>query len=155
MALEDVIDIRPEAAHRRRAQLAGREPTFLEAVLQHLPAGVLIVEALTGRIMFHNGQLEHGPGRPKPTTPVATTDRNLRHFRFNRTLARAVARGELAGGKEVPFVHRDGTRGVAAVNTLPIHDAAGQIIAQVACSRTLPSARPPRSGSDARRCMTR
>ena len=137
MALEDVIDIRLEAAQRRRAQLAGREPTFLEAVLQHLPAGVLIVEALTGRIMFHNGQLEHGPGSPKPTTPVATSDRNLRHFRFNRALARAVARGELAGGKEVPFVHRDGTRGVAAVNTLPIHDAAGLIIAQVAVFQDL------------------
>ncbi|MFZ1428157.1 MAG: EAL domain-containing protein [Geminicoccaceae bacterium] len=137
MALEDVIDIRREAAQRRRAQRIGREPTFLEAVLQHLPAGVLIVEAFTGRIMFHNGQLEHGPGSPKPTAPGAISDRNSRHFRFNRALARAVARGELAGGKEVPFVHRDGTRGVAAVNTLPIHDATGQIIAQVAVFQDL------------------
>ncbi len=137
MALEQVLDFRLKAARRRRGHGIAREPTFLEAVLQHLPAGVLIVEALTGRIMFHNGQLERGPGSPSPATPGAASERDLRRFRFNRRLARAVAMGELAGGQEVPFVHRDGTRGVAAVNTSPIHNAAGTIIAQVAVFQDL------------------
>ena len=35
----------------------GREHTLLEAVLRHLPAGVLIVEAPSGHVLFHNGRL--------------------------------------------------------------------------------------------------
>ena len=42
------------AERRQGVEQVEREPTFLEAVLHHLPAGILIVEAPSGRVMFHN-----------------------------------------------------------------------------------------------------
>ena len=128
---------RAEAERQRLLEQVEREPTFLEVVLQHLPAGVLIVAAPSGRVLFYNGHLSEVLGRAEPSGAPSTPDRRNGRFPFDRALARAVARGEVAPGSEVAFKRRDGTRGIAAVHTAPVRTAAGEIIAQVAVFQDL------------------
>ena len=128
---------RAEAERQRLLEQVEREPTFLEVVLQHLPAGVLIVAAPSGRVLFYNGHLSEVLGRAEPSGAPSTPDRRNGRFPFDRALARAVARGEVAPGREVAFKRRDGTRGIAAVHSAPVRTAAGEIIAQVAVFQDL------------------
>ena len=54
----DIVESRRAAAEKPELlEQVGREHTLLEAVLRHPPAGVLIVEAPSGHVLFHNGRL--------------------------------------------------------------------------------------------------
>ena len=131
------VDSLPEAERQRILQRIEREPTFLEAVLQHLPAGVLIVEAPSGRLLFHNRLVMETLAPARSMGMRSGPDLGAGRFSFDRGFARTIGRGELAAGKEVSFRRRDGTRGIAAVNTAPVRNGTGQIIAQVAVFQDL------------------
>ena len=128
---------RAEAERQRLLEQVEREPTFLEVVLQHLPAGVLIVAVPSGRVLFYNGHLTEVLGQGRPLGAGAPDDRRDGRFPFGRGLARAVARGDVPQGSEIGFKRGDGTRGVAAVHTAPVRTGTGEIIAQVAVFQDL------------------
>ena len=145
----------PEAERRRMLERVEREPTFLEAVLHHLPAGVLIVEAPSGRVLFHNGLVTESKGRAVPRDAVAGGRGGYRPIPYDRPLARAVARGEVADGREVGCERGDGMRGIALVRSAAVRAASGKVMAQVAVFQDVTRSRPPRRTIDAWPCMTR
>ena len=130
LLLFDIVDRRADAG--KPPELPDQQHTFLEAVLQHLPAGILIVEAPTGRVLFRNRRLVEILAEPKHRDGRPNEDRNSLGFAPGGPLARAIEGGHAAVGEEVEFLRGDGTPGVAAVHAMAIRDAAGLIVAGVA-----------------------
>ncbi len=109
----------------------------LEAVLQQMPAGVMIAEAPSGRLVLANTQVQeiwqrpfaaaddfHGYGEYKGF------DRDGHPYPPHRwPLARSLAMGEVVKDEEIEFERGDGTRGTMCVSSSPIRDAGGTIIA--------------------------
>lgn len=116
------------------------ERSLYQAVLRHLPAGVLIAEAPSGRLIFGNEGLarilrhpfvpaarfeeytayggRHPDGRPLEPDEWA--------------LARAIQRGEEVVGQEIHFPAGDGGTVVVRSNAIPLQDGHGRIFAGVA-----------------------
>jgi PAS domain S-box-containing protein len=136
---EDVTE-RKEAEAERRELLDALEGERqrLRAVIEQMPAGVILVEAPSGRTVLTNQE----------------TARILRHhllandsegssrwkvLRLNGDplppqeypLARAMRRGETTTGAELMIERGDGSRGVVSINAAPICDAQGNILAAV------------------------
>lgn len=124
---------------RLTAQLQ-RERSRLEAVLQHMPVGVIMAEAPSGRMLLSNSQVEQIWRRSFPL--AASWEEYSRYAGFHtdgRTLApeecpltRALTRGEVVRREEIDILRGDGTQGTLAVSAAPIRDEAGQILAGVA-----------------------
>lgn len=120
-------------------QLAMEKARF-EAVLQQMPAGVVIAEAPTGKLVLGNHQLEQI--WRQPFASAAEFERCINGNTFHADgqpyrpeewpLARALRSGEVVGDEEVAFVRGDGTRGVMRISAGPIRDPKGGIVAAVA-----------------------
>ena len=117
-----------------------RERARLEAVLAQMPAGVILAEAPSGRVILGNEQVNQ---IWRHNFITATDIENYREYEGYRAdgsaylpeewpLMRAVNSGEVVQDEEIVFVRGDGTRGVMSVNAAPIVDAKGQIVAAVA-----------------------
>jgi PAS domain S-box-containing protein len=127
----------------RRQRLLGEldaERRLLKEVLRQMPAGVLIAEAPSGRLVLVNEQVNQVLGHTYDSArgveqyyehPGFRTDGTAYEPR-DRPLARAVAGGETVEGEDVEFVRSDGERRVVRLSAAPIHDAAGQVVAAVA-----------------------
>ena len=113
---------------------------FLAAVLEHLPVGVLIASAPSGRILLQNSAVARFWRQPLP--PTATIDAYAQYQGFHPDgrpytpdewpLARAILRGEDVSDEEIAMVRGDGTRGVLLVRAAPIRDVSGTRVAGVA-----------------------
>jgi PAS domain S-box-containing protein len=126
-----------EQAARAEAEAARQR---LEAVLQQMPAGVLIAEAPSGRLLLGNEQVAHVWRHA--FVPCAEVNEYLEYKGFHPDgrpyeptewpLARAIATGEVVGGEEIEFLRGDGTRGTMDMSAAPIYDRKGRIVAGVA-----------------------
>jgi signal transduction histidine kinase/PAS domain-containing protein len=138
------------------AEALRAERTRLGAVLAQLPAGVVVADAATGRLVFGNARFEEiwrrpftggsWPGDPAPwmqfsASPALWPTVGAQPAGASGTdgpppapgpLARALARGEPVLGEEVPLARADGTSGVQRVHAAPVRDASGRIVAGVA-----------------------
>jgi PAS domain S-box-containing protein len=117
------------------AHLSG-EHARLVAVLQQMPVGVILSEALSGAMLLANEQVERILGHPfspattglrqasvdEPVPPSSPDD-------LARELSeRALRTGESVLARELRFARDDGTRAAILISAVPIRDTAGQII---------------------------
>jgi PAS domain S-box-containing protein len=131
---------RAELEQERLLKQLENERGRLEAVLQQMPAGVLIAEAPSGRLLLGNQQVEDIWRHPF----VASED--IEHYKDYRgfhedgrpyqpdewPLARSISTGETIAGEEIIFHRGDNTYGVMRVSAAPILDRDDNIVAGVA-----------------------
>ncbi|MBW4678548.1 MAG: PAS domain S-box protein [Microcoleus vaginatus WJT46-NPBG5] len=133
---------RAEAERDRLFEQLESKQRLLEAVLQQMPASVVVAEAPSGRLVLMNEQLKqivpgnyqilervedylqyeifHPDGRPYTAEEIP--------------LARSIKTGEVVIDEEVEIVRGDGSRGTMIANSAPIRDASGRIVAGVVTS---------------------
>ncbi len=137
---------------RERARLGAElsaERERLAAVLAQLPAGVVVADAPTGRLVFGNARLEEIWGQ---SFTALSNPRDLGGWLglaagwppaapFGSPLERALADGQTTAGAELPLARADGTAGVQRVHAGPVRDTAGRVIAGVALVEDVTDAR--------------
>jgi PAS domain S-box-containing protein len=139
-----------EAEERRRLKKAEaeREKLLEELSVQHhqltevlrrMPAGVIIAEAPSCKLIMGNGQMAQIWRQEIPPTV------NLEEFKAGRgfhpdgrtyqlqewPLSRSITSGEMVTNEEVEILRGDGTRGSVSINSAPIRDGEGRIVAGV------------------------
>jgi PAS domain S-box-containing protein len=118
------------------------EQNRLQAVLQQMPAGVMIADAKSGRLVFVNEQVERIIGHAyKLNLPLEEYDRMVqfdgfypdgRRYEPNEwPLARSLLTGEVIAGEEIEIVRSDGSHTFIEVNSTPVVDGRGQIVSVV------------------------
>ncbi|HEY1206314.1 MAG: response regulator [Bryobacteraceae bacterium] len=136
--VEDITD--RKAAERERERLLSQlasERARLETVVQQMPAGVIMAEAPSGKLVLINGRVEsifRGPfrigGGIKDYLQYPAFRPNGRAYRPDEhPLARTIQSGEVITDEEMEFVRADGTRAAVLVSSAPIRNAEGSIIA--------------------------
>ena len=129
---------------RREAQRAldelVEERARLDTIVQQMPAGLVIAEAPSGRLVRGNEQLEQILRRPFLASPnisayaewqfASPSGVTLLPEEF--PLARSILHGERVVGELFRVTRGDGTRGFVTVSSTPILDRDGRIIAAVA-----------------------
>lgn len=111
------------------------ERARLEAVLEHLPAGVILADAPDGRIVRTNRmmqQLVRGNDAARDPNMSMEGLRALHpdgrpYASAEWPLARALATGEGVQGEELAFVRADGSKVIASINAAALRDGAGHI----------------------------
>ncbi len=131
---------RVEADLRRIGEALGIERARLEAVLEQMPAGVILADAPHGGMRFANRQVEAIWRRP--WIPSGSIEQYGDWPAFHADgrpysaeewpLARALTTGEVVAGEEIRIVRGDGTPAVIRASAAPIRDAQGRIVAGVA-----------------------
>jgi two-component system CheB/CheR fusion protein len=130
-------------AEREQVQLLRqleKERARLDAVLQQMPAGVLMVEAPSGRVVLGNGQLElilrHSLEDLQESEPYAQWNGfhpdGRRYQPQEWPLARALGKSEVVPFEEIEFLRGDGSRATIHVSAAPIRGAGSQIVGGVA-----------------------
>jgi signal transduction histidine kinase/PAS domain-containing protein len=116
------------------------ERSVLESVVKQMPAGVLVADVPSGRVILSNSRAEKLWGRKLPPAneisdyalwggldasgrPLASTD---------WPLARAVLHGETVRYEEVAIERRDGSRVLVRMSAAPVLDSQGRRLAAVA-----------------------
>ncbi|WNG62774.1 GAF domain-containing protein [Archangium gephyra] len=123
------------------ARLQEREQaqkSLLDAILIHLPVGVAVVEAPSGRVLLGNQAFERIWQHPVIYSPDVAGYREYRGFHADGRpldppewpIARALE-GEVVQDMEIGIQRGDGTRGMTLQSSAPIRDAEGRIIAAV------------------------
>ena len=120
-----------EELQAQRDELAGlaadleAQKLLLEAVLRQMPGAVVIAEAPSGRVILSNIQKNplqglHADGRPyRPA---------------EWPLARSLHLGEVVGEEEIRLAQDDGSHRILSLNSTPVLDHQGRIIAGVEVS---------------------
>jgi PAS domain S-box-containing protein len=127
----------------RRQHLAARleaEHARLEAVIEEIPIGMILAEAPSGRLLSFNRQAVELWGSPARVPQTIDEYANWHLYRLEgrsyesgeRPLARSILNGEVVQGEEAEIERIDGTRRTVLINSAPIRDARGGIIAGVA-----------------------
>jgi PAS domain S-box-containing protein len=130
---------------RERKQLGsverlGTERARLAAVVRQMPAGVVIAEAPSGRILLGNHQLERILLHPVMRSQSDTGYDAWKGFRADGRplqpdewpLTRAIRYGETVTGEEIEYERGDGSRIWLRIHASPIRDAHGRVVAGVA-----------------------
>jgi hypothetical protein len=130
------------ARERARAEMEAHlhdEQARLRSVIQRVPAGLIIADAPSGRILMSNDQVERLLRHPVP--PSTVTGRHHESVGFHPDgrryeagewpLARAIRTGEEVSCEEIEILRGDGTRGWFSVSAAPIRDAEGRVTAGV------------------------
>jgi PAS domain S-box-containing protein len=106
----------------------------LEEIVAQLPAGVVVVDAASGRVLLWNAEAERlGAGPGDEDAPALALDVAVADTRPHaRALAQALATGDVVLGDETAVEARDGARSIVLVSAGPVHDADGRIVAAVA-----------------------
>ncbi|MEO5657908.1 MAG: PAS domain-containing protein [Nitrospiria bacterium] len=131
-----------KAADTQREELLAQlesERGRLEAVLRQMPAGVVIAEAPTGRLVLANDQVrEIFRQASVPLMGFGVDEGYQGLYPDGRAyapdewpLARSIAKGEVVVGEEVEGLRGDGTHAVLRVTSAPIRDREGAIVAGV------------------------
>lgn len=113
----------------------------LDTVLQRMPAGVVMVEAGTGRVLVANPRAEQILGRRIVAGSLESPDayRGYRGDRPDGTeyaleswpLVGPVREGEAAHGEEIVLTRPDGTRLRLLMSAIPLKDDEGRVVAAV------------------------
>ena len=109
------------------------ERSLLEAVLDHLPSGLLVAEAPTGRVVKVNDTALRLLGAPPP--PIVGCECGNRKgcdggacFGVGRCpLSRALLKGETVEQEDMPYTHPDGSAMTLSVSATPVRDADGRV----------------------------
>ncbi|HEY9858022.1 MAG TPA: PAS domain S-box protein [Candidatus Obscuribacterales bacterium] len=138
-----VLDItqakQAEIEQERLLQQLETERGRLEAVLRQMPAGVIIAEAPSGKLVLGNEQVEQIWHHAfLPSTEI---EQYREYFGFHVDgrpyepqdwpLARSISHGEVIADEEVRIWRGDQTWGVVRVSSSPIRDRNGEIVAGV------------------------
>jgi len=115
------------------------ERSRLATVLDQLPAGVVLAEASSGRVMLANRQVERIRGRPFMQADHFAGYAKYQGFHLNGRpyapdewpLVRSMVTGEVVQGEEIVFYRPDGQRSVLMASSAPIRDRAEHIVAGV------------------------
>lgn len=127
---------------RARAEGAARQTetqrAYLDAVLRQLPAGVVIAEAPSGRILLASQAVERLVGEPLFAENIADYGRYLGFHSDGRPypshewpLARTVVFGEVVIAEEITFLRPDDSRVTFSAYSAPVRDERGCVIAAV------------------------
>jgi PAS domain S-box-containing protein len=109
------------------------------AVVQQMPAGLIIAEAPSGKLLLANSQVEQIWRHSFMPADEIEEYRAYQGFHADGTpysphewpLARSITTGEVVVNEEITFLRGDGTRGVIFVNSAPIRDQQGNITSGV------------------------
>jgi signal transduction histidine kinase len=126
---------------RYRAELEAKQ-RLLDAVLQQMPAGVIISEP-SGRTAFFNHQQEELVRGPMHYAGDISEYNEFRGFHPDGhqlqpqewPLARALMHDEVVTDQELELERRDGSRATVRVSASPVRDPEGRLIAGVAITR--------------------
>jgi len=129
---------RARAERERLIAELGTERARLKAIVEHIPAGVILAEAPSGRIVMVNPQVEQILGRPMVMSPDIESYREWLAYEVNErptegresVLARTI-QGEVVTGKEILYHRGDGVKAWIRVSGAPIRDANGKIVGGV------------------------
>jgi PAS domain S-box-containing protein len=139
-----IARVRQEALHREQRYAAELEAKqrLLDAVLQQMPAGVIISEP-SGRLAFFNHQQEELVRGPMHNATSVAEYNHFHGFHPNGhllqpeewPLARSLLQGEVVVDQELELERWDGSRAAVRVSASPVRDHEGRIIAGVAITR--------------------
>ena len=123
---------------RAREELE-RRSAYLETIVQHIPAGLLIAEAATGAVTMANEQAKAILGRNVGLAYTFTQLGAFEGYRRDGTrvdagdwpLARAL-RGEQVVGEQVTVAREDRTPITLEISAGPVYDSADRIVAAAA-----------------------
>lgn len=115
------------------------ERALLESVLQHLPAGVVLAEAPSGRVLLGNEEARRIMGQGHDPSVeldrydewLARTAEGDKSDSKRLPLARAILHGEFVPDEEWTVRRTDGSLITLSVNAAPIQDRDGRVIAAV------------------------
>ena len=136
---------RHEEEHARLTRQLEEERGLLQAVLDHMPSGVLVAEAPTGRIVKVNAAAERMLGFPAPDSIAAACSvsggeafgayhPDGRPYGPDECpLVRALLTGELVDQEEVAYRRPDGGTTVLSASAAPVRDAEGRVVLAI-CS---------------------
>jgi PAS domain S-box-containing protein len=125
-----------QAERVARAELEA-ERARLATVLENLPAGVVFVEAPSGRVTFANRAAARLLGLPEDLDHAPDLELLSQCLQVKADgsgewpLARALRAGETVAGEDVHCVRADGTPATLNMNAAAIRDADGAIVAAV------------------------
>ncbi|MFH7028058.1 MAG: ATP-binding protein [Heteroscytonema crispum UTEX LB 1556] len=130
----EMARLRQESARRIETERA-----FLEEVLQQMPAGIIIAEAPSGKMVLCNQQVAEILRHPillaenvKEYNLFKCYHSDGRPYELHEyQLTRAIAFGEIIRGEEVGYLCGDGIYRTMYANAAPIRDRSGKIIAGV------------------------
>lgn len=137
---------RDVTAQRRSAedleQLADQifsQHAYLETLLRHIPAGVIISEAPGGRVLYGNDRMEQILGHPIVAPKNVAEYAVWRGFHADGRpyephewpLARAITTGEVVSAEEIHIERIDGRRLALLVSAAPIRNRLGKILAGI------------------------
>ncbi len=131
---------RAEEERERLIKEVISERARLHAVLQQMPAGVIIAEAPSGKLVLGNDQVEQIWRHPFIASKDMAGWDAYRGFHASGDpyapeewpLARSIRNGEVVVAEEIEFLRGDGTCGVMQVSSTPIRDRDDHITAGVA-----------------------
>jgi PAS domain S-box-containing protein len=130
---------RAKAERDRLIEELDMERARLKAIIENIPAGVLLAEAPSGRIVMANPHLEQMVGDPITSSPntgfyrdwVAYHPNGQVYQSHEYPIARAL-RGEVVQDLEALYERGDGSwKGWMRVSTAPVRDAGGKVIGAV------------------------
>jgi len=140
------IEAKQADAEARRAAAEVREAhteaerSWLKTVLDRMPAGVIIGEAPSGKLLLANREAEQVWQRPI-ALGAGTEYREYRGFHPEDgrpyepeewPLARSIASGEIVTEEEIDYLRSDGTRGTMLVSSAPIESPDRRIVSGIA-----------------------
>jgi PAS domain S-box-containing protein len=137
-ALQQQGEATTELARASAAEQAYRK--LLEAVVNEMPAGVIVADAPSGRTVIDNAEMGRIlPGSPT-TGSVARDRRSYRAFHDDGRpyraeewpLTRSAAAGETVREEELDVERDDGSRATISVSSMPIRAEDGRLVAAVA-----------------------
>jgi len=142
-AVRTVVDIterkQREQERERMVQQLEAARARLEAVLNQMPAGVLLAEAPSGRLILANGLVEQI--WRQPFQPGADFGQYCHHRCFHPDgrpyepdqypIMRSMRTGEIVIDEEIEILRGDGSRGTILASSAPIRDRDGNIVAGV------------------------
>src|SRR5262245_17160115 len=119
-------------------ELSAQHQKLME-VLRQMPAGVIIAEAPSGKLIMGNGRVAQIWRHE--FLPSANVEEYRAYEGFHPDgrpyepqewpLARSITAGEVVTNEEIEILRGDGTRGALISNSAPIRDCGGRIVAGV------------------------
>ncbi|MCT7960992.1 PAS domain S-box protein [Laspinema sp. D1] len=139
--MQDISDRKQEEVEKQELlDRVSMKRKLLNAILEQLPAGVVVAEAPSGKILLFNEQIKQISRIPdlmpvddlnQPSLYEAFYPDGRAYQRQDWPLYRSVYGGEIVRNEEIHFSRGDGTRGIILVNSAPVYDENGTIRAGV------------------------
>lgn len=132
------------SGRKRSEQAIAEAQRRLNAVVEEMPAAVMIADAPSGKLYLANRQAAGLFNQPFPLPFIGHSwaaafaalpgyhPNGLLYQLQEWPLARALATGATVLDEELDFVRADGSRGTVSMSAAPIRDSAGETVAAVA-----------------------